>query len=252
MLYKVLSYSFFMLVVSGCTISTVQNNTIISTQKNLFSNKGFALVYDDSLFQNNLVTKKLDERDLLIFQKNLKKNTPVKVKNILNNKTILAMVGKKASYPPFNNSVISKRIANELDLDLNEPYVEIVVISENSIFFAKKAKTFDEEKIVANKVPVNSISINDLNKRKEKNSKVAQKKFSYIIKIADFYFNKTALLMLKRIKNETKTKNPKIQKISNEEYRVYLGPFNNINSLQNSFNDINILGFENLEIIKND
>ena len=52
--------------------------------------------------------------------------------------------------------------------------------------------------------------------------------------------------MVKRIKNETKIKNPKIKKISNEEYRVYLGPFDNISSLQN------ILGFENLEIIKND
>ena len=30
------------------------------------------------------------------------------------------------------------------------------------------------------------------------------------------------------------------------------GPFNNINSLQKSFNDISILEFENIEIIKND
>ena len=83
-----------------------------------------------------------------------------------------------------------------------------------------------------------------------KQSKV--KKFSYKIKIADFYFNDTAKIMLLRIINETEIKNPKIKKISEEKYRVYLGPFNNINSLQKTYNDINILEFENIEIIKND
>ena len=58
--------------------------------------------------------------------------------------------------------------------------------------------------------------------------------------------------MLKRIKNETDIKKPKIKKISNNKYRVLLGPFDNINSLQKSYNDINILEFENIKIIKND
>jgi cell division protein FtsN len=40
--------------------------------------------------------------------------------------------------------------------------------------------------------------------------------------------------------------------ISGKKYRVYLGPFNNINSLQNSYYDIDMLDFENIEIIKND
>ena len=48
---------------------------------------------------------------------------------------------------------------NELDLNVDEPYVEIKSISENSLFVAKKAKTFDEERKVANKVPVKNISI---------------------------------------------------------------------------------------------
>ena len=43
----------------------------------------------------------------------------------------------------------------------------------------------------------------------------------------------------------------KIKKINEKKYRVYAGPFNNINS-QKSFNDISILQFENIEIIKND
>ena len=77
---------------------------------------------------------------LIIFQKNLKKNTNVKITNLLNNKSILAKVGKKAKYPNFFNSVISKRIYDELELNENEPYVEIKTISKNSTFLQKKQK----------------------------------------------------------------------------------------------------------------
>ena len=57
--------------------------------------------------------------------------------------------------------------------------------------------------------------------------------------------------MIKRIKSET-NQNGKIKKISDKKYRVYLGPYTNINSLQKSYNSINILEFDNIEIIKND
>jgi hypothetical protein len=117
---------------------------------------------------------------------------------------------------------------------------------------AQKAKTYDEEKNVAVKAPVNSISINNLNEVKKNKEKTSNAKFSYTIKIADFYFNDTALMMLNRIKNESSIENSKIKKISDKKYRVYLGPFDNIISLQKSYNDIRILEFENIEIIKND
>ena len=58
--------------------------------------------------------------------------------------------------------------------------------------------------------------------------------------------------MAKRIKADTSIKKTNIRKISDKKYRVYLGPFNNINSLQKSYNDIKILDFENIEIIRND
>ena len=53
-----------------------------------------------------------------------------------------------------------------LELDFNEPYIEIVLISKNSTFVAKKAKTFEEERNVAEKAPVDGIQINDLNAKK--------------------------------------------------------------------------------------
>ena len=240
-------------VLSSCSLNTInKNETSEIIALSGFKNNGFTIVYDDNLYKNELVSWKLDDRDLLIFQKNLKKGTTVKIKNNINNKSIIAKVGKNSNYPAFNNSVITKRIASEIDLNLNEPYVEILEILDNSSFIAKKAKTFDEEKNVANKAPVESISINDLNSNDTLVNKDIKKKFSYIIKIGDFYFYDSAQLMIKRIKKDTKVKKVKLKSLSETNYRVFLGPYNNLNSLKNAFNDISLLNFENIEIIKND
>jgi hypothetical protein len=244
-------FIFVILFITNCTSINLNNNKTSLMLKNNFSNKGFALIYNKNHYTNKIITGEIDERSLVIFQRNLEFKTKVKITNILNNKSIIASVGKKFDYPLFNNSVLSIRIANEIELDVNEPYIEILEISSDSMFVAKKAKTYEEEKNVASKAPVNSISINDLNNTTT-NKKEINKKFSYNIKIADFYFKDTARMMTDRIINETTIKHPKIKKISKEKYRVYLGPFNNINSLQKSYNDINILEFDNIEIIRND
>ena len=163
----------------------------------------------------------------------------------------MAKVGPKSNYPNFYNSVISKRIYAELDLSESEPYIQISSVSVNSTFLAKKAKMYDEEKKVANKAPVDGISVSDLSKNKNKNKKkVIEKNFSYIIKIADFYYENSAKLMQKRIKDELKLNTSKISKISNTNFRVYLGPYKNLKSLKKAFDDINPLNFENIEIIK--
>ena len=241
-----------LLFLTNCTTGKLIENKPISTLVKGYSNKGFTLIYNENLYNQKIITKKISERSLIIFQKNIKTNTLVKITNILNNKSIIGTVGESSKYPSFNNSVVSIRIAEELDLVSNQPYVEILEILENSIFIAQKAKIYDEEKKVAVKAPVNNINIDDLNEVKKNNTKNTIINFSYTIKIADFYFKDTALILLNRIKAKSSIKNPKIQKISDKKYRVYLGPFNNINSLQKSYNDISILEFENIEIIKND
>ena len=251
--YKNFLGTIFFIFITNCSTENLIKNKPSSTLKDYYTNKGFTLIFNDDLYKNKTISNKIDERSLIIFQKNLKKNTDVKITNPFNSKFLLARVGKKTNYPSFNNSVISKRIADELDLDTKEPYIQITVISKNTLFIAKKAKTYDEEKEVANKVPVNSISIDDLNpKTKNKKNKKIKKVFSYSIKIGEFYFKDTALIMKNRIDNETNVDNSKIRKLSENKYRVYLGPFSDINSLQKSFNDIRILEFENIEIIKND
>ena len=252
MFYRNTLFIIICIFLSNCATTNLIKDKPNTILVNGYTNKGFALVYDEDLYKKKMISKKIDERSLVIFQKNLKTHTQVKITNILNNKSIIGTVGKNSKYPSFNNSVLSIRIANELELDINQPYVEIFEIIENSIFVAQKAKTYDEEKNVAVKAPVDGISINDLNKGKNDDKKIFNTKFSYTVKIADFYFNNTALILLNRIKTETLIENAKIKKISDKKYRVYLGPFNNINSLQKSYNDISILEFENIEIIRND
>ena len=250
-----MNYKIFIVIflfIYSCTTNNInksQNKVII--QSETYSNKGFTLLFNEDLKKQKLINKKIEERSLIVFQKNLKKDTNIKITNLLNNKTILAKVGVNSKYPNFFNSVISKRIYEELELNESEPYVEITTISENSTFLAKKAKMYDEEKQVAEKAPVEGISINDLSLNKKKNKRIQKKdKFNYIIKIADFYYENTAIMMQKRIKDELNLNSSKISKISNTSFRVYLGPFDNLESLKNAFDGITPLNFENIEIIK--
>ncbi|QIZ20375.1 hypothetical protein E5R92_01035 [Candidatus Pelagibacter giovannonii] len=252
MLYKKLLILCCFILLNNCSATTLTKNKNYNSLDNPFINNGFSLIYNDRLYNDKIISKKIDERSLIIFQKNLKKNTIVKITNILNNKSIVGTVGSNADYPLFNNSVLSLRIADLIDLNEDEPYVEILEVLEDAMFVAKRAKTFEEEKKVANKAPVNNIDISDLNTKQANTKSELSKKFSYEIKIADFYFNDTASLLVDRIVKETIIRDAKIKKINEKKYRVYVGPFNNINSLKKTFNDISILEFENIEIIKND
>ena len=72
----------------------------------------------------------------------------------------------------------------------------------------EKQKLFDEEKIVADKAPVEGVKIVNISSSDEKDQKVTKKpnKFNYIIKIANFYYEDSAKLVKERIMSETKIK----------------------------------------------
>ena len=121
------------------------------------------------------------------------------------------------------------------------------------LLLQKKAKTFEEEKKVADKAPVDSISVNDLNDTDEKKiKKKINNEFKYVIKIADFYYLNTAKQMVKRIKSELNIKKTDINKINENKFRVFTGPYLSLKALQKAYNSIETLGFENIELIKYD
>jgi len=250
--YKFLLSLIALFILSACNqeLHKDEKINIISEQK--YKNTGFALVYNNTLKKEKKISKKIDDRSLVIFHKNLRKDSFVKITNPSNQKTIIAkVISNNVKFSEFYNSVITNRIAEELSLNLDEPYIDLVLISQNSTFIAKKAKTFEAEKKVAEKVPVDGIKIDNLGAEIKKKEQTNLVNFSYSIKIADFYYKDSAESMIKRIRNETNLKNPIIEKLSNTKYRVLLGPFNDIKKIEESFNEMKSLDFENLEILKN-
>tara|TARA_B100001250_G_scaffold385265_1_gene380850 strand:+ start:405 stop:1163 length:759 start_codon:yes stop_codon:yes gene_type:complete len=249
--YKIFSIIFF-IILTSCT----ESKNISYTKKFInYENKGFALIYDDKLYKKKFINEKLNDRSLLIFNNYLDYETPVKITNLLNGKYLVAKVGKNAKYPFFYNSVISKRIAENLNIDSNEPYIEIKTLNQENSFIISKAVTFEEEKVVANKVPVEGIEIKNIstNAASAKSIKATNKNnkdFIYIIRIADLYFEDSANILKERLKNEYNISHVKIKKMSKNNYRVYKGPFYNLDSIKSEYSDIIKLNFENIEIIK--
>ena len=247
--YKYFITLFFIFFLFSCEQSTFNKSKKINISiTNTYQNSGFALVYNDNLIK----VKKLENRSLNIYHRSLKKKSMVKITNPENGKYLLAQVkSNKEKFSSFYNSILSLRIADELELDLNDPFIELSLITKDSTFVAKKAKMFEEEKNVAEKAPVDGIQINDLNVKKISKKTNKEKIFSYSIKVADFYYKDTALLMVDRIKDNTLINNLIIKRISENKYRVLIGPFNDIKSLKDSFEKMNSLNFENLQILKN-
>ena len=249
--YKSLLIILFIFLL-GCEQNNLNKNAVNQEIMTKYKNSGFALVYNPMLKKEKKISKKIDNRSLLIFHKSLKKNSFVKITNPVNQKTVIAeVISNNVKFSDFYNSVITSRIAEELSLNLNEPYINLVLISQNSTFVAKKAKTFNEEKKVAEKAPVDGIQIDNLGEiNQPTNETIKEEIFSYSIKIADFFYKDSAKNMSDRIINETNIRNPIIKTISNTKYRVLLGPFNDIKKLEDSFNEIKSLDFENIEILK--
>ncbi len=242
---------FLAIILTSC--ETTNKKVITNKDFKNYSNDGFALIYNNDIFKKKIVSKKIDQRSLIIFNNKLKKDTDIKITNLLNEKYLIAKVGRNSKYPIFYNSVISERIASELEIDPDQPYVRVETINSSNTFIANKAKTFDEEKKVANKAPVDSISIQNISLEKDNNTKVKivkKSKFEFIIKFADLFFEESAITLKKRLEDEYNLKDINIKKMSKNLYRVYKGPFYNLGSIKNVYNEIANINFENIELIK--
>jgi hypothetical protein len=79
---------------------------------------------------------------------------------------------------------------------------------------------------------------------------VKNTKFEFIIKFADLFFEESAITLKKRLEDEYNLKDINIKKMSKNLYRVYKGPFYNLGSIKNVYNEIADINFENIELIK--
>jgi len=219
--------------------------------KKYFFSSGFALIYKESLFDNKVINKKIKNEDTQVMHSLLKTNTRVKITNPINLKFIDTKIYKKAEYPKIFNVVITEKIAAILELDLNNPYVEVSEIKKNKTFIATKSNTFDEEKNVANKVPVDEIKMHDLTKNSNTENTKAFKRKNFIIRVNDFYYEDSAISLKNTLVNKTRFNNIIVKKINNNKYRLTVGPFKNFNALKTAYISLNNLGFENLNIYNN-
>jgi len=146
--------------------------------------------------------------------------------------------------------VISRKTAKNLGLDFNNPYVELFETKKNITFVAKEGVTFDEEKNVAEKIPVDEIKMDDLSKEKMGVKINIAKKNKFILVIADFYYFDSAKNLKNDLIKQTKIRNFLIKKINDNKYRLSVGPFKNFNALKFVYISLNNLGFEDLNIYR--
>ena len=88
-----MNYKFILFIILifhvACVNQQIDTKTKSLVSENFFSNKGFTLIYTDELYEEKLIKGKIENRSLIIFQKNLKKNSNVKITNLINSKYII-------------------------------------------------------------------------------------------------------------------------------------------------------------------
>jgi len=224
------------------------NKTNQKDDKQYYSSRGFALIYNDDLFKQKIINKKINNEGLQVMHSHLKTYTQLKIINPVNSKFVETKVYKNANYPKIFNIVISNEIASILELDSDNPYVEVIEVKKNKIFVAKKTNTFEEEKKVAENAPVDPITMDVLSNDKSEIDKEISKQANFILVINDFFFEDSAIELKDELVKKTKMDNISIKKINNKKYRLFVGPFKNFNALKTSYISLNNLGFEILNI----
>ena len=240
----ILIYSIVLL--NGCATGTYQSSKI-SEDSIQQSGKGFVLIYDESLNEEKIIRKKIKNDHLVVIHNTIKKNSYVDIFNPKNSKSLKAKVVANDDYPPIYKIIVSKKIAQTLELDINNPYVEFFVIRKNKTFVAKEAEIFQEEKEVAEKVSVNEVKIDDISISQQQEEAISLKKSFYIL-ISDFYYLENAKNLKKQLSNKLKSNKLAINSINNNKHRLYVGPFKNFKSLQSTYIKLNKEGFTDLDI----
>jgi len=241
-----LVFSLFFLA-SCAEYTSVKKN---QKEKEYYSSSGFALIYDDYIYLEKIVNKKIDNNKLHVMHNFLRKNSLIRIINPVNDKTIDVKVSKRANYPQIFNIVLSRKIASLLELDSDNPYVEIFELKKNRTFVAKEGTIFDEEKNVANKAPVDEIKVNIISSSKTKNKTKKDEKKKFIIVISDFYYENTAINLKEELIKKSNLKNISVKKINNKKYRLLVGPFQNFKALKTTYISLNNLGFEALNVYR--
>ncbi len=244
MKYKIIILIFFLTSCAQNYSKTNLNQPFIS--------KGFAYIYNDEDFVDKIIKKKLDNNSLQIAHNKLRPGTLIKIINVKTNESIIVKNTKRFQYPDFYKILITKAVADELNLKADLPLVEVIELKKNKSFIAKEAKIFKEEEKIHNNAPVETVKIDNISKNNNKDKTVKEK--FYII-IAEFYSKNSAALLKERINKELTNFDDKklfINTKKSNKISLLSGPYNSINLMKNDYILLKKFGFEELDISINE
>ena len=229
-------------------------------EKSFYSSIGFALIYNKNLFEeggidkklnnNEIIDNKLNNDQIIAMHSSLKKNTLIQIINPETSKIIETRIFRRAYYPKIFNIALSKKVATILELDIDNPYVEVFEIKENKTFIAKEGTIFEEEKQVAESAPIDEIKMDDLSEEQIDIKKKIDKKNNFVLVISDFYYYDSAQNLKEELMKKTQINNFSVKKINDTKYRLSVGPFKNFNALKSIYISLNNLGFEGINIYR--
>ena len=226
---------------------------ITLNKKEPYAGNGFAYIYNEIDFNEKIIKGKMNNDVFQISHQNLKTGTLIKILNPKNKESLVLKNIKRIRYPEFYKVLITEAVAERLKLDENLPILEITEVKKNKSFIAKEAKTYNEEKKISSKAPVENIQISNISRDKNKIYNKASEQV-YIL-LGSFYSIDTANFLKQRINKdvpEFNIKKLKIKKNNIKENLVISGPYNSINSVKNDYILLKTFGFEDLDIFFNE
>ena len=243
----------FRLIIILLFITSCSSQFSTYNQKKIYTSKGFVYIYNESDFNNKIIKGKMNNNVMQISHKNLKTGTLVKLSNPKNNESVVLKNIKRIKYPEFYKILITKPVADKLNLNMDLPILEIIEIRKNKSFVAKKAKIYNEEKKIPSNAPVALVQISNISKNKI-NKEIKTENEIFIL-IGNFYSEETAKFLKNRIIQDIPQLDPKkikIKKINNKKTQVISGPYTTVNLVKNDYIKLKTFGFEELNIFTNE
>ena len=232
-------------LITSCTQNYNQKST-----KTPYNSKGFAYIYNEKDFIENVIKKKLDNNSFEIAHNKLRPGSLIRIINLKSKKSIILKNTKRFNYPEFYKIVITEAVAKELDLSFSSPLVEIIEVKKNKSFVAAKTKIFQEEKKIHSNAPVQTVKIDNISQNQLDDKRKKRKDIFYIV-IADFYSKDSAKLLKKRITTELTDFNAnKLIVLSKKANKISLisGPYSSVNLMKNDYIHLKNFGIEELDI----
>jgi len=245
MKFSLIIYLFFLISCSPHYTNTDNRKPYNST--------GLAYIYNQYDYEKKIISKKLNNDLFEISHKDLKTGTLIKLINPSTKEYLVLKNFKRVMYPDFYKILITKPVAEKLNIDSELPIIEVLEIKKNKSFIAEKARIYQEEKKISSKAPITSVKISNISKKKPRKKSIKSENI-YIL-IASFFTNEAANLLKQRIVVEKPNYDLKkliIRKKTSKEFEVLSGPYKSINSLKNDYIDLKIFGFEELDIFINE